>query len=121
MCWIEKIGKKLYWLPSILMALDSCMKFFPSLYWERLSQIVPEYKIIWIGIFELCIVFIFLFFNTKSIGFFLIVAFWGGAIGVNFNHENFNLFPICILFLFSISMLFKKSSFRKKKFIIIIW
>ncbi|QGY47753.1 hypothetical protein GM418_30040 [Maribellus comscasis] len=107
---IKKVGRKLYWVPSLLMALDALIKFFSSPYLEELSQIVPKDKIVWIAIIELCIVPVFLFENTQLIGLLLVFCFWGGAMGVNLNHDYYNYLPIGILFLFSISMLFRNSS-----------
>ena len=118
---IKKIKLHFFWLPSILMIVDAISKLlFPYFFVEH-SYLNFQNRIIWIGIIELCCALIYIFPVTMSIGFFLICCYWGAAMGIGINNEQFDIFPLLLLICFSLSFhwrgasIFSNNIFSKKK------
>ena len=118
---IKKIKPHFFWLPSILMLADAVSKLlFPDFLVEY-AYLNFQNRIIWIGIIELCCALIYIFPVTMSIGFFLISCYWGAAMGISINNEQFNISPLLLLICFSLSFhwrgasIFSNNIFSKKK------
>jgi len=116
-----KIKPHFFWLPSILMIIDAISKLLLPDFLVEHSYLNFQNRIIWIGIIELCCVLIYIFPVTMSIGFFLISCYWGTAMGISINNEQFNIFTLLLLVCFSLSFhwrggtIFSKNIFGKKK------
>ena len=110
MIFFEKIKIQFFGIPSILMTVDVILKFLHISLWIDLSQAGLQDKIIWLGIIELCCLAIFLFPRTLTLGYFLLCCYWGGIIVVGLINYSFNLFPICMLALFTISAYWRDCS-----------
>jgi hypothetical protein len=100
---IKKIKLRFFWLPSILMIADAVSKLLFPDFWIEHNHLNFQNRIIWIGIIELCCALIYIFPVTMSIGFFLICCYWGTALGISINNEQFNIFSLLILIFFSLS------------------
>jgi|GEM_PF-6885780 hypothetical protein len=100
---IKKIRPYFFWLPSVLMIADAVSKLLFPDFWAEHAHLNFQDRIIWIGIVELCCTLIYIFPVTMSIGFFLICCYWGAAIGIGINNQQFNIFPLLMLICFSLS------------------
>jgi hypothetical protein len=109
MVWIDKIKRKLFWIPSALMIFDASLKFFHISLWVDLSGLRLQEKIIWLGIIELCCLIVFLLPRTLILGFFLLSCYWGGIIAANLINLSFGFFPIIMLTLFAIAAYWQES------------
>jgi len=118
---IKKIKQHFFWLPSVLMLADAVSKLLIPDFLVEYAQLNYQNRIIWIGIIELCCALIYIFPVTMSIGFFLIACYWGAAIGININNDQFNIFPLLLLICFILSFhwrrvsIFSNNMFGKKK------
>jgi len=118
---IKKIKLHFFWLPSFLMIADAVSKLLFPDFWVEHAHLNFQNRVVWIGIIELCCALIYIFPITMSIGFFLIACYWGTAIGISINNEQFNIFPLLILIFFSLSFHWRRVSiffndmFNKKK------
>lgn len=103
------------------MIADAVSKLLIPGFWVEYAHLNFQNRIIWIGIIELCCALIYIFPVTMSIGFFLISCYWGAATGISINNEQFNIFPLIILILFSLSFhwrgvtVYSNNMFDKKK------
>jgi len=117
---IKQIKPHFFWLPSILMTVDAISKLLFPDFWVEHTHLNFQNRIIWIGIIELCCALIYIFPVTMSIGFFLISCYWGAAMGISINNEQFNIFPLFLLICFSLSFhwrggsIFSNNMFGKK-------
>jgi hypothetical protein len=107
---IKKIKPYFFWLPTILMTVDAISKLLLPDFWVEYALLNFHNRIFWIGIIELCCALIYIFPVTMSIGFFLIVCYWGAAMGFSINNEQFNIFALFLLICFTLSFHWRGAS-----------
>lgn len=106
---VDKIKNNFYWIPSALTVIDAALNILHVSLWADLFWLKGQNKILWLGIIELCCLAVFLVPRTLTLGFFLLCCFWGVEIVANLNSMEANLFPVCILVLFSLSAYWRDS------------
>jgi hypothetical protein len=112
---IKKILSHFYWLSSLLMLIDSLVKFIFPEYWNNYANIELPDTILWIAVLEICMVIIFIISDTMLAGYFMIVCYWSIVFGISINSHHFNISPILFLFLFSLAFYWRRESMSFSK------
>jgi len=121
MTLIKNIQLHFFWLPTFLMIADAVFKLLFPHYWVEHTHLNLHNSLIWIGIVELCCALIYSFSVTMAFGFFLISCYWGAAMGISINNEQFTIFPLFMLICFIVSFhwrgasIFSNCMFGEKK------
>ncbi|MFV0345038.1 MAG: hypothetical protein ACK5IQ_02135 [Bacteroidales bacterium] len=102
----EKIKANFYWLPSFVMVGFAVFKLFctSSPIAIHTNDTWLDNMLIYIGVIELISVILYLFTPTLLIGFSLICAFLGAAIGIGLVTQNASSLPTILLLLFGLSL-----------------